>query len=343
MLILGIETSCDETSVAVVRDGTDVLSNTIASSKESFQKAGGIIPEQAARKQVLSMIPVLNLSLEEAGVSFDDIDAIAMTKGPGLLTSLLVGTTTARLLASLYDKKLIGVHHTLGHLSSTWLEQGSDPQFPLLTLSASGGHTDLWYRQNHTEGELLGRTRDDAAGEAFDKGASMLGLPYPGGPSVAKEALEGDISAYPFPLPLRGDQSLDFSFSGLKTALRNTIARIEDPQKHLSDICASYEHAICAHLIDRLQKALEEYPDTKEVHLVGGVSANTHLRECVGSILDNQKLRYPTKIQYCTDNAAMIAAAGYFLVQEREDRAFASCETAATIPLEHTLERSENG
>jgi len=199
MIILGIETSCDETSVALVADGREVLSSVIASSRQSFEALAGVIPEEAARKQVECMVPVLREAMHEADIPVGEIDAIAVTRGPGLLGSLLVGTTTARVLSYSWNRPLIGVHHTLGHLSSPWLAppgvESEDIRFPILSLSASGGHTDLWYRTSHTAGTLLGRTRDDAAGEAFDKGASILGLPYPGGPSISKASEGGSPDA----------------------------------------------------------------------------------------------------------------------------------------------------
>jgi N6-L-threonylcarbamoyladenine synthase len=360
MRILGIETSCDETSAAIVQDGTHVLSNAITSSKDLFAKLGGVIPEEAARKQVECMIPIINHALEDANMQPKDIDTIAVTTVPGLLGSLLVGTTTARTLASVWGKNLIEVDHTFGHLSSVWLDRGEDgsgsgsgsrpptPQFPTLALSVSGGHTELWYRESRTKGTCIGRTRDDAAGEAFDKGASLLGLGYPGGPAIAKEAEHGDPRAYNFPLPLKGEPTLDFSFSGLKTSLKylikdhqfnfferkaapkhsKTTSKISSPdiplsplkknesiKKEKENIAASYQHTICTHLTHRIKKALDQYPDIKEVHLVGGVSANSHLREMIKNECPDIKLLTPIKMSYCTDNAAMIAAAGYFMAQ----------------------------
>ena len=357
MRILGIETSCDETAAAIVDDGTLVRSCVISSQRQKFSDRGGVIPEDAAREQVLCMLPVFHECLRESGDTPESIDAIAVTKGPGLLGSLLVGTTTARTLAMLWKKPLIGVHHTLGHLSSVWLSDNAQPApcpsvpansragnlqpiFPILTLSASGGHTDLWYRASHTQGTLLGSTRDDAAGEAFDKGAKLLGLPYPGGPSIAKAAEAGDPHAYEFPLPLRNDPSLDFSFSGLKTSLRyllrdlypDTLRPMPDA---LHNIAAAYQHAICAHLIDRVMRALRRHPDIREVHIVGGVSANTYLRSAMTLQLAtcNLVLRHPSKIAYCTDNAAMIASAGEFLVREYGEKAYEEFTTTASIPL----------
>ena len=342
MRIMAIETSCDETSVSVVENGQLVLANITTSSEELFAFKGGVIPEQAARKQVESILPIVRTALQAASIDIDGVDAIAVTKGPGLLGSLLVGVTTARTLASVWKKPLIGVHHTLGHLCSTWLTEDKESvrtenPFPILSLSASGGHTDLWHRTGHTTGSLIGSTRDDAAGEAFDKGASMLGLPYPGGPSIAKAALEGSRAAYTFPLPLREETGFDFSFSGLKTALKYQIQDIQESgdsiEEYTSDIAASYEHALCMHLLDRIQKAVGEY-DVQEIHVVGGVSANLYLRSCIGDAV-HIPLRTPEHIRYCTDNAAMIAAAAYYMHAEAGDSAYQDfCTQAAyTFPL----------
>lgn len=335
MRILGIETSCDETAAAVVEDGTHVVSNVIASAKDAFLWSGGVIPEEAARKQVECLLPVITQALSQAHITPGDLDAIAVTKGPGLLGSLIVGTVTARVLATVWQKPLIGIHHHLGHLSSTWLQPGPQspgpsPQFPILTLTVSGGHTELWLRTAHTSGALLGRTRDDAAGEAFDKGACLLSLPYPGGPAIAKTAEGGNPHAFDFPLPLKGEDNFDFSFSGIKTALKYLLRDLAVSYK-LEDIAASYQHAICHHLCDRTMKAIAQFPQVKEVHLVGGVSANTYLRTMLGKSIHGKPVvrdpervtsqpvtvRWPVAITYCTDNAAMIAAAAEFLVMER--------------------------
>ena len=372
MLILGIETSCDETAASIVEDGVYVLSNVIATSKSSFKKLAGVIPEEAARRQVECIIPVIEQALQEADLPVAGgqwpIDCIAVTKGPGLLGSLLVGTATARILASLWKKPLIGVHHTLGHLSSTWLKPCNQtpetskptnqslttPRFPMLTLSASGGHTDLWYRSSHTAGKLLGRTRDDAAGEAFDKGASLLGLPYPGGPEISKASEGGNSNAFNFPLPLKDENTLDFSFSGLKTSLKYLLrdlkfeirnVKSETNQKHedqnVSDFAASYQHAICAHLLHRIEKARKDYPDIKEMHLVGGVSANSYLRSLLQKQLHQCSVCFPQTLAYCTDNAAMIAAAGYFMLQECGEQAVEPFETLASLALQETMIRTE--
>lgn len=334
-IILAIETSCDETAAAVVEDGHIVHSSIIASSRLAFERSGGVIPEHAARAQIASIQPVIEQALGTAKCSSKDIKALAVTRGPGLLGSLLVGTVTARTLASIWQKPLIGVHHTLGHLSSTWLDSEEAPQFPILTLSASGGHSDLWFRTAHTEGTLLGSTRDDAAGEAFDKGAHLLGLPYPGGPSIAKAAENGDETAFPFPLPLGHDDTLDFSFAGLKTALKYTIRDLAKDLSSLqiASLAASYQHSLCRHLVDKLTRAIHRHPHSKEIHLVGGVSANLHLRSLVTEAFPDRIVRWPKIISYCTDNAAMIGAAAFFLMQEKGDAAFQTFSTEASLPL----------
>ncbi|MBI5155977.1 tRNA (adenosine(37)-N6)-threonylcarbamoyltransferase complex transferase subunit TsaD [Candidatus Peregrinibacteria bacterium] len=355
MLILALETSCDETAAAVVEDGVHVRSNVIASSSEAFTRSGGVIPEEAARKQIECVLPVIDQALSQAGIMKQDLDAIAVTRGPGLLGSLLVGTVTARAIGTLWKIPVVGVHHLLGHLSSTWLESDPDdlPVFPLLALTASGGHTELWLRASQTRGQLLGRTRDDAAGEAFDKGAGLLGLPYPGGPSIAAAAESGDPKKFPFPLPLIKEDTLDFSFSGLKTALRYTIRDLNlSPESVMvsklvlsgvegsnHDLAASYQHALCAHLSDRLKRALDRHPEIREVHLVGGVSANRLLRLMAAQSCTDRTLRFPKRLSYCTDNAAMIAAAAEFMIQESgipEN----DWETEASLPLTSAIQSS---
>ncbi len=357
MLILGIETSCDETSAAVVRDGWEVLNCVISSSQKDFTAMGGVIPEDAARKQLESILPVIELALKKANIGHNDIDSIAVTYGPGLLGSLLVGTSTARVLARIWNKPLLAVHHTLGHLSSTWLKEmksekrivkndtvsiaNDEPHFPVLTLSVSGGHTDLWYRNAHTNGVLAGTTRDDAAGEAFDKGAVLLGLPYPGGPALAKLAESGDETTFDFPNPLQHEKNPDFSFSGLKTSLKYLLRDLgpkAEDQKTRVDIAASFQFAICRHLGSRITMALEMYPETKELHIVGGVSANLRLRALATDIgkRADVTVRWPSVLSYCTDNAAMIAAAAYFEQTEKTERKPAF-QTQATASLQELI------
>ena len=341
MFVLGIETSCDETAAAVTDGMRTVRSNVIASSRDAFAATGGVIPEVAARRQLECIQPVVRRALQEAALDWSDIDMIAVTRGPGLIGSLIVGTTAARIMAAVHDKPLIGVHHTLGHLSSTWLDCPEEPTFPILTLSASGGHTELWLRTSHLTGTLLGSTRDDAAGEAFDKGAALLELPYPGGPAIAALAKEGNRNAVHFPLPLHNDDTLDFSFSGLKTALRYVLrdapegaARQEGFRR---DLAASYEDALCNHLLDRLERALRRHPEVREIHAVGGVSANARLRELLATRSQGRALRTPRTLRACTDNAAMIAAAGVAMLLEDPAGAGAPFVTAATLPLSSAL------
>ena len=349
MRILGIETSCDETSAAVVDDGRTVLSCVIGSSRKDFERTGGVIPEDAARRQLEMMLPVLEKALHDAHCSDRDIDAIAVTEGPGLLGSLLVGTTTARVLSTVWKKPLIPVHHTLGHLSSTWLTGNSPPPsgegsgvgvFPILTLSVSGGHSDVWHRASHTRGKLLGTTRDDAAGEAFDKGAVMLGLPYPGGPALAALAEGGDEHAYAFPLPLRSESTVDFSFSGLKTSLKYLLRDLGTDANHAS-VAASFQYAICRHLLSSLEHAIALHPETRELHVVGGVSANKRLRSMALEFADSHgiALKVPALLSYCTDNAAMIASVGYFMIREKPEISNAAFKTSATLNLQNALDQ----
>ena len=336
--ILGIETSCDETSVAIVESGRKLLVQETASSMSKFEMLGGVIPEEAAREQVLCMIPVLQKTVESWGKSPKELCAIAVTKGPGLLGSLLIGTMTARVLSETWNIPLIGVHHILGHLSSPWLGTDDEPQFPLLALSVSGGHTELWLRTSHTKGTLLGRTRDDAAGEAFDKGAELLGLPYPGGPALSKLAELGDSKKFEFPVALKHEDHYDFSFSGLKTSLRYKIRDLGlDAEKEYANLAAGYEHAICEHLLDRVRKALNTH-QVSELHIVGGVSANSRLlRECQTLASSFAvRLRVPEG-SYRTDNAAMIASAAWFMKEELGEHAFDTFETNASIKTEAAM------
>lgn len=334
MKILGIETSCDETSAAVVEDGTRVLSNIIASQIPLHQMTGGVVPEVAAREHVLKIVPVVNEALEKAKMKLEDIDAIAVTQGPGLLSSLVIGVSAAATLAIAAGKPLIPVNHVAGHIYANWLgEDALDPiQFPLIVLTVSGGHNELVLMKSHASFTLLGETRDDAAGEAFDKVARLLGLGYPGGPQISRVALNGNPARYNFPQARLSKTSLDFSFSGLKTAVLNLVTKEHSGQGELSeefkaDCAASFQEAVCHVLSDKLLLAAQLHK-VNEVHLAGGVSANRRLRAMVeekiagGYFFDfNGKkvslkirpvLRYPKDISYCTDNAAMIASTAYF-------------------------------
>lgn len=312
MLILAIETSCDESCAAIVEDGWKVHANVIASQIPVHQLTGGVVPEVASREHMKVIMPVVQKAFEESGMSWDDIDVIAVTKEPGLIGSLIVGRTTAAALAFAKDKPLIEVNHIQGHLYSNWLGREENPQFPVLSLTVSGGHNELVLMRGHGDFELLGQTLDDAAGEAFDKVARLLGLGYPGGPAIERAALEGNADAVNF--PNSRTEGYAFSFSGLKTAvlyyLQKNEDRLEDPQ-FVKDVAASFQKAAVAHLTDRLMRAAETH-NVKEIHLAGGVSANKALRAVVQKLCPDRLLRHPEKIRYCTDNAAMIGAAGYF-------------------------------
>lgn len=327
MLILGIETSCDETAASVVEDGARVLSNVIASQVDLHRKTGGVVPEVAAREHVLKMLPVLEQALKEAGITgtpsemIAAIDGIAVTQNPGLISALLAGTSTANTLALLGEKPLMGVNHVHGHVYANWLEREDPPKLPAVILTVSGGHNDLLLMRDHGDFEILGSTRDDAAGEAFDKVARILGLPYPGGPEISKLAKEGDPTSYDLPRALMND-SLDFSFSGLKSAVMR-LAQEEGDKLRRSDLAASFQEAVCDVLSAKLIQAAEKH-EVHEIHLAGGVSANSRLRELteerLTKSLSDAVLRFPVKPIYCTDNAAMIAAAGYFMFQKDPSR-----------------------
>jgi N6-L-threonylcarbamoyladenine synthase len=313
MLILGIETSCDETSVAVVKDGRTVLSNVISSQIDLHRLTGGVVPEVAARQHVLKMHPVLDEALEEAGVSITDIDLIAVTERPGLIAALLVGTSAAKTLALLGNIPLVPVYHIEGHIYANWLDHQEETSFPIVILTVSGGHNELILMTGHATFKELGATRDDAAGEAFDKVARLLDLPYPGGPEISRLAESGDPKGYDLPRAMM-KEGYDFSFSGLKSAV-SRLVKAEGDSLRREDLAASFQEAVVDALSTKLIRAAKEF-GAKEVHLAGGVSANKRLRTLthsrLKSALPDVPLRFPQKIAYCTDNAAMIAAAGYF-------------------------------
>jgi N6-L-threonylcarbamoyladenine synthase len=313
--ILAIESSCDETAAAVIQDGRLLLSSIVASQMEIHARFGGVFPEVASRQHVLSIVPVIQQALSAAHLSLAEVDAIAVTRGPGLAGSLVVGLNAAKGLALGLDKPLIGVNHLEGHIYSSWVYEGGQeapqaPQFPLLALLVSGGHTELNLMTDHLTYRRLGATLDDAAGEAFDKTARLLGLPYPGGPSVQKAAEEGDPRAFTFPRA-RTEQPWDFSFSGIKTAVLREVRRMqaEGTPIPVADMAASFQSAVVGTLLTKTLNAACEY-GVKEILIAGGVSANKALRE---AFLGQQefKVNIP-RFAYCTDNAAMIASAGYF-------------------------------
>lgn len=313
--ILAIETSCDETAAAVIGDGRYVLSNIVASQEAIHAAYGGVFPEVASRQHVLAIIPVIEEALAKANVGWRDLQALAVTYGPGLAGSLLVGVNTAKALALARNLPIVGVNHLEGHIYANWLrvapnEDKEDPQFPIVCLIVSGGHTDLVLMTEHADYRVLGSTLDDAAGEAFDKVARMLGLGYPGGPAIQKAAAAGDPNALVLPRAwLTG--SYDFSFSGLKTAVLRLTRDLSARGKPVpvADIAAAFQTAVVDVLVTKTIEAAEEYQAT-EILLAGGVAANTALR---AAIVERATLpvRYPP-IWLCTDNAAMIGAAGFF-------------------------------
>ncbi|MDR1663658.1 MAG: tRNA (adenosine(37)-N6)-threonylcarbamoyltransferase complex transferase subunit TsaD [Clostridiales bacterium] len=309
-LVLGIETSCDETSASVVQGGREVLSNVISSQIDIHRPFGGVVPEIAARKHIERIGAVVDEALAVAGCQLTDIDAYAVANGPGLVGALLVGLSYAKALAFAQAKPLIGVNHIEGHICANYLNGGIEP--PFLSLVVSGGHTLLIAVRDYNQYEVLGGTRDDAAGEAFDKAARALGLPYPGGPAIDRLSREGDANAVRFPrTKLEG---LDFSFSGLKSAVIQYLERERKANSGISDadMAASFQKAAVDVLIDRMLLAVER-TGYKTVALAGGVAANRALREAaeVACIENNLELRLPA-LEYCTDNAAMVACRGYY-------------------------------
>lgn len=349
MKVLGIESSCDETAAAVVEDGYKLLSNEVASSIDLHVQYGGVVPEIAARNHIEVIMPVINAALTTAKCNWDDIDAIAVTYGAGLGGSLLIGVMSARLLALLKNKPLYAVNHVEAHVYANFLTQTSlpgfkmrsaQPDFPMLAIIVSGGHSQLALFTGHRNYQLLGQTQDDAIGEAFDKVAKMLGLPYPGGPSVEHKAKDGDPSTYK--LPIANMKDYDFSFSGLKTAvlrlaqaeIGETYAfpsiklaeRLSEAQK--ANIAASFQYIAVKTIVDKAIKAVHEF-SPKSVVIAGGVAASPELRRQLSEALPI-KIEYPD-MKLCTDNAAMIATNGYYQILNQDD---------ATDPL--TLVTSPN-
>lgn len=312
MLTLAIESSCDDTAAAVVDTGLRrVLSNSISSQNEVHTPFGGIVPELASRRHIEAVQPVVSRALHEAGVTLDDIELIAATQGPGLVGSLLVGFTFAKALALVRGLPCVGVDHLAGHLLSCLLEEEM-PEFPYTALIVSGGNTALFRVDSPTSFTRLGRTRDDAAGEAFDKVAKMLGLGYPGGPIIAELADKGNAKAFQFPRAWLDKTSLDFSFSGLKTAVRNAVeAAAQEGMVPIHDICASFQEAVVEVLVHKTIAAARANRH-EQVVLGGGVAANACLRSRMQAECERAGIRFflPSPI-FCTDNAAMIALAGY--------------------------------
>lgn len=312
-IILGIETSCDETSAAVVANGREILSNIISSQVELHSRYGGVVPEIASRKHVELILPVVNQALEEACVEAKNLDAIGVTYGPGLVGALLVGLSTAKGIAYTLNKPLIGVHHIEGHIAANYLENPLlEP--PFTCLVASGGHSHIVYVKDYNSFEIMGQTRDDAAGEAFDKIARAVGLGYPGGPLIDKTARSGNSRAIEFPRVYFHGGSLDFSFSGLKTAVLNYLNNMEQKGENIvmEDLCASFQQAVVDVLVkNTVAAALTKKTD--RIALAGGVAANSLLRSSMKEEAARKGIEviYPKPV-LCTDNAAMIAGAAYF-------------------------------
>lgn len=305
-LVLGIESSCDETSVAVVKNGREVLSNVIDTQIKIHEQFGGVVPEIASRNHIEAISRVTKLALEQANVKLEDIDVIAPTYGPGLVGALLVGVSYGRGLAYALNKPLVGVNHLEGHISANYITH-PDLEPPFLCMLTSGGNTQIVYVKDYCDMEVLGRTRDDAIGEAFDKVARVIGLTYPGGPKIDKLAEQGKATIN---FPKTHFENLDFSFSGIKTAVINLHHK--NPEVNKADLCMSFEKAVTEVLTENIEKAIK-HTGIKKVVLAGGVSANTHIREEFEKL--GQKLNvqiYKPDLKLCTDNAAMIGSAGYY-------------------------------
>jgi len=313
-IILAIESSCDDTSAAILQ-GQKILSNIVA-SQEIHTQYGGVVPELASRAHQQNIIPVVDAAIKKANLKKEDISAIAFTKGPGLLGSLLVGSSFAKSFAMGMDIPLISVNHMQGHILSHFIDEEKDmPEFPFLCLTVSGGHTQIVRVDSPNKMIVIGTTIDDAAGEAFDKSAKVLGLPYPGGPLIDKHAKNGNIHAFEFGKPKI--KELDFSFSGLKTSILYKVQNNmqKNPNfitENLEDLCASIQHSIVSILLKKIEKAIQQ-TGIKQLAIAGGVSANTYLRSELEKLATTKGYQlYIPKFEYCTDNAAMIAIAGYF-------------------------------
>jgi N6-L-threonylcarbamoyladenine synthase len=321
--VLGIETSCDETAAAVVADGRRILSNIVASQVELHRPYGGVYPEVASRQHMVTIYPVVRQAMEVARVGWEELDGVAVTYGPGLAGSLLVGVNAAKALAWARALPLIGINHLEGHVYANWLETDEEEavslvdldlkgqSFPLLVLIVSGGHTELLLMEGHGQYRRLGGTLDDAAGEAFDKVARLLGLSYPGGPSIQRAALRGDPSAFSFPRGLmrQPEHVYNFSFSGLKTAVLREVRALNTPTVPVADLAASFQEAVADVLAEKTRRAAEAF-GVARVCVCGGVAANDRLRQILRDRLP-VPLRVPPPF-LCTDNAAMIAAAGHY-------------------------------
>ncbi len=317
-LTLGIETSCDETAIAVVAEGRQVLSNVISSQIDIFKNYGGVVPEIASRHHLENINGVLEEALDKAGVALEDIDLIGVTEGPGLIGALLMGVATAKALSFTHDIPLVGVHHILGHISANYID---NPQLepPFMALVTSGGHTEILQVKSYTECEILGETRDDAVGEAYDKVARVLGLGYPGGPKIDKIAAEGNPEAIHFKRVLLEKDSYDFSFSGLKTQVLNYVNTERQAGREINraHVAASFQQAVMEVIVKKTMEAVKDRGE-KTLVLAGGVAANSKLRAMLEKACSDQGVElYRPTILLCTDNAAMIASQAYYKYKEQ--------------------------
>ncbi len=313
VLILAIESSCDETAAAVVKNGRTVLSNIINSQIDIHTLYGGVVPEIASRRHIENINPVVEMALKEASVTLDDITAVAVTYGPGLVGALLVGVAEAKAIAFAKKKPLVGVHHIEGHISANYIEH-KELEPPFAALVVSGGHTHLVMVEDYGKYEIIGRTRDDAAGEAFDKVARAVGLGYPGGPKIDKLAKEGNPHAIEFPRAHVEDAPYDFSFSGIKSAVLNYLnsCEMKGEEVNRADLVASFQNAVVEALVTRAMKLVEEMK-LKKLAVAGGVASNSALRAALQKACDDRGVKfYSPSPKLCTDNAAMIGAAGYY-------------------------------
>lgn len=344
MTILGIETSCDETSAGIVKDGSELLANIVRTQIDIHKEYGGVVPEVAARNHIEVILPVVNQSLRSAKLNWSEIDGIAVTNGPGLLGSLMIGTLTARMLSLIHEKPIYPVHHVLGHIYANWLLE-EKPQFPVLALIVSGGHTHLFYLQSHLKVKLIGKTTDDAVGEAYDKVAKLIGLDYPGGPAIDKAFHSGNPDFLDLPTPKVAGE-YDFSFSGLKTAvLRRTQELIGEDFRfpswqiaeklsleQVNNIAASFQKRAVQILVDTTKKAYDEF-QPKSVIIGGGVACNQYLRDQLQKALPI-KLNY-APLDLCTDNGAMIAALGCFMAKHSQPVDPRSIKTEPSLKIHY--------